>query len=320
MIDVVETRDTLDRAIAAHREAARLRGLLHALRDEIGQARSALESARLRHGAEADDVRRLEGVRVSALLAAVRGTRTGELHRERAEEVAARYALETATRAVEALEARHVALDARLAGLGDTEARREERAQAHAEALRTAGTAGPAVPGLERVLDELTTVRAESVEVDEALGAGRRALSQLEDARSELGSADSWSAYDTWFGGGMVSSMVKHDRIDSAAARIASAQRALADFSRELADLGPAHRIPSDLGITPMTRTLDVWFDNIFSDLSVRSRIKESSADVDAALSSVRAAVQALTARAADLRTRGVDLRRERDALLGGTP
>ncbi|WP_377641668.1 hypothetical protein [Oryzobacter terrae] len=313
----METRDALDRAIASHREAAHLRGLLHALRDEIGQARSTLESARLRHGAETDDVRRLEGIRVSALLAAVRGTRTGELHRERAEEVAARYALETATRSVEALEARHAALDARLAGLGDTEARREERAQAHAEAFRTAG---PAVPGLERVLDELTAVRAEAVEVDEALGAGRAALSQLEAARSELGSADSWSAYDTWFGGGMVSSMVKHDRIDAAAGRIASAQRALADFSRELADVGPAHRISADLGITPMTRTLDVWFDNIFTDLSVRSRIKESSADVDAALTSVRAAVQALTARRADLRTHGADLRRERDALLGGTP
>ncbi len=118
----------------------------------------------------------------------------------------------------------------------------------------------------------------------------------------------------------MVSSMVKHDRIDSAAVRIASAQRALADFSRELADVGPAQRISADLGITPMTRTLDVWFDNIFTDLSVRSRIKESSADVSAALTSVRAAVQALTARAADLRTRGAELRRERDTLLDGTP
>ena len=59
------------------------------------------------------------------MLAAVRGTRTGALDRERAEEVAARYALQTATARLQAVEARREGVERRLAQLGDTGARRE---------------------------------------------------------------------------------------------------------------------------------------------------------------------------------------------------
>ena len=315
MIDVVETREALDRAIAADEEAAHLRGLLHALRGEIEEARTRLETVRRRHALEEADVQRLDGITVSALMAAVRGTRTGELTRERAEEVAARFAVQSALERLRAVEARREEVDRRLAQLGDTRVRREERTQEHAEALRSAGP-GASSPGLERVLDELAAVRTERREVDEALDAGRRAATQLDAAARHLGSADSWSAYDTWFGGGLVASAVKHDRLDSAAARVTDAQEALADFARELADVGPASRLRTDLGISPTTRTFDVWFDNIFSDLSVRSRIKESSADVAATAASVAAALDGLRTRQVELMTREAALVDERDGLV----
>lgn len=312
MTDVVETRDALDRAIAADREAAHVGSLLAALRGDLDRARGDLETVRRRHALEEADVRRLEGVSFSAVLAAVRGSRTGELDRERAEEVAARYALQTGTERVAALESRREDLERRLATLGDTRARREERATAHAQALRAVG----AVAGLEAVLDELTAVRAEAVEVDEAAAAGRRAVTELDRARDQLGSADSWSAYDTWFGGGMIASSIKHDRLDGAADRIRDAQAALAEFARELSDVREVARLRADLGISPTTRTFDVWFDNVFSDLSVRSRIKASLADVDGAAAAVRAALTEVTARGQALRAREDELRRERDALL----
>lgn len=314
MTDVVETRDALDRAIAADREAAHVGSLLAAVRGDLDRACGHLETVRRRHTLEEGDVRSLEGVSFSALLAAVRGSRAGELDRERAEEVAARYALQTGTAKVAALDARREELERRLATLGDTRALREERAQAHALALGAAGATGPA--GLEGVLDELAAVRAEAVEVDEAAAAGRRAVTQLDRARDQLGSADSWSAYDTWFGGGMIASSIKHDRLDGAADRIREAQAALADFARELSDVREVARLQADLGISPTTRTFDVWFDNVFSDLSVRSRIKESLGDVDAAAASVRAALTEVLARGEALRAREEALRRERDALL----
>jgi hypothetical protein len=97
-----------------------------------------------------------------------------------------------------------------------------------------------------------------------------------EDDEAELGSADSWSAYDTWFGGGMISSMVEHDRLDAAGRSI----------------------------------------DNVFSDLSVRSSTKDSVLRVDTAVASVREAMARLGVRGAALEQRLADLTARRDALL----
>jgi hypothetical protein len=314
MIEVVQTRDTFDRAIAEDHEAARLGQQLAALRQESGAAREGLRRLQARHRVELEDVERLEGIGLTAVLAAVRGTRTGSLDRERAEEVAARFAMQTALADLNALESRRESVEQRLATLGDTRARREAAAEAHAVALRASGAA---VPGLEAALDELATVRAQAAEVTEAQEAGIRAASALEAARRELGSADSWSAYDTWFGGGLISSSIKHHRIDAAGSRIAAAQDALVDLARELSDVDGLTGLRADLGISPTTRTFDVWFDNIFSDLSVRSSIKDSTARVDASLASVREAMRTITVRAATLEQQAADLLRRRDALLG---
>ncbi|MET0577991.1 MAG: hypothetical protein ABW122_04990, partial [Ilumatobacteraceae bacterium] len=128
--------------------------------------------------------------------------------------------------------------------------------------------------------------------------------------------ARSWSTYDTWLGGGLLASSVKHDRIDSASDRIAQAQMALVDFARELTDVASAPTVKADLGISPTSRTLDVWFDNIVTDLSVGSRITRSLHEVEAALESVRKGLQGLTLRAAALEQEEAALRARRDALL----
>ena len=316
MIDVVQTRDTLDQAIAADREAVHLRQQLEGLRLEAASARENLVSLQAHHHAEVSDVERLEGFGLTAVLAAVRGTRTGELDRERAEEVAARYAAQSALARLQAAESRREDVDRRLAQLGDTTARREAAAEAHATAVRASGT--PTGVELDAVLDELAAVRAEAAELSEARDAGVRAATALDAAQRELGSADSWSAYDTWFGGGLVSSAMKHDRIDAAGRLIAAAQDALVDLARELADVESVAGLRADLGISPTARTFDVWFDNIFSDLSVRSSIKDSQVRVDTAVTSVREAMQRMTVRSVALDQRGADLRGQRDALLGG--
>ena len=316
MIEPVQTRDDLDRALADDAEATRLRTQLGGLRHEADSARVDLEAMRERHRVEAEDVERLEGFGLTAVLSAVRGTRTGALDRERAEEVAARYALQTATARLQAVEGRREDVERRLAQLGDTEARREAASQAHATALRASG--GPSAAGLEAVLDELAAVQAQVAELAEAQEAGIRAVTALTLARNELGSADSWSAYDTWFGGGLISSSIKHDRIGDAGRRIAQAQEALVDLARELGDVQDVAGLRADLGISPTTRTFDVWFDNLFSDLSVRASIQGSSLQVDRAVAAVNEANRRMALRGAALEQQQAELRARRDALLTG--
>lgn len=308
------TRATLDAAVADAQEAGHLRRLVGGLDTELDAARRERDLVERRHRLEADDVRRLEGVGWSSLVAAVRGTRTGELDRERAEETAARYALQAASARVAELEGRRDTTSERLERLGDTAGRVERARRAHAEAVRATG----ASPELEAVLDDLARVEALGTELDEATAAGRRAAHELAAARGRLGSAESWSTYDTWLGGGLVSSMVKHDRLDDAGRHVVSAQAALADFARELGDVGAVDTLRADLGVGPTMRTVDIWFDNLFTDLSVRARIKDSAADVDAAALAVRDVLADLERRSGQLAQERSALLRRRDELVGG--
>ncbi|WP_222428399.1 hypothetical protein, partial [Isoptericola variabilis] len=140
---------------------------------------------------------------------------------------------------------------------------------------------GAAVVELVDVARLTGELRAERAEIAEARQAAAQALEALDAAAEELRVTNGWSTYDTFFDGGMIASMAKHDRLDRAADRLRHADAALTHLGVELGDLG--ERGVAGVGIDGLTRTLDVWFDNVFTDLSVRSRIADARDRVDAA-------------------------------------
>ncbi|WP_309135804.1 hypothetical protein, partial [Cellulomonas sp.] len=146
--------------------------------------------------------------------------------------------------------------------------------------------------------------------------AAAQAADALDAAADELRSANGWSTYDTFFDGGLVASMVKHDRLDRAADLVRRADAALAHLGVELGDLG--ERGVEGIGVDGMTRTLDIWFDNIVTDLSVRNRIAEARDRVHAARRAVRQVATRLDARASDVETRLAELTARRERVLLG--
>jgi hypothetical protein len=105
---------------------------------------------------------------------------------------------------------------------------------------------------------------------------------------------------DTFLGGGMLASAVKHNRLDSAARLAAQADRALVVLRDELADVPGMRRGDLSARVDGLTQFVDIWFDNIFTDLAVGRRISDSRRNVAACRSRV---VNLLTA---------LDRRRER--------
>ena len=95
-------------------------------------------------------------------------------------------------------------------------------------------------------------------------------------------------------------------------------QEALVDLARELGDVQDVTGLRADLGISPTTRTFDVWFDNLFSDLSVRASIQDSALQVERASAAVHEAIRRMTLRGAALDQQLTELRARRDALLTG--
>ena len=115
-------------------------------------------------------------------------------------------------------------------------------------------------------------------EIDEAIRAGERALDSLREAKNQLNSARNWGIYDM-LGGGVISSMIKHSKIDQANEWMDQANRDLRCFAKELRDVD-SEDLQIDTG--SLVTMLDIFCDNFFSDLLVQQKINDGRARIDA--------------------------------------
>jgi hypothetical protein len=276
------TEDTPDREAVANRiEAAhrrikerdQLRGLLDQVRQQLEHAKRELADCQQQAQLEQSDVDKLEsfsGTRIWAML-------TGK-HEEslRQEELQAEAALGKAAEArarCDELEGACAEVAGHLSGYANVDA---ELAAAAAERERLLVAAGaPEGKRLGEIAEESGDLRGELHQLDEAIAAGQRAVASMSALEDQLGTASGWSTYDTFFGGGMISTAIKHDHMDRAAALSRDADAALRGFGRELGEVG-LRGVDEALTMSDGTRFLDMWFDNMFTDLSVRSQIQSA--------------------------------------------
>jgi len=307
--------DDLTRLAADLRE----RELLTARRAGIAAAIAELTADRdelsRRHAIEQRDVQRLETFSLTRLVAGLRGSREQALDRERAEAETARYRVAQAQDRLDALTAQAAAVEARLRA---TETAPGTYAALLAEKERRLRATGAGPGGrLNELAEQRGRLTAELKELTEAEAAARAAARALADANSLLESAGTWSAADTFLGGGAISSMIKHSRLDEAAARAAEADRRLAVLRAELRDVDLAlPSLAAQLRLGGFTRFADVWLDNIFTDLSVRSQIKDGAGQLGEAARQVGRIRAALAARIAGNRGALARLDQERTSLL----
>ncbi|MCT9819385.1 hypothetical protein N3K63_03690 [Microbacterium sp. W1N] len=234
-----------------------------------------LEALRETLVGEAADVERLERLSPSRLWATLRGDAEERLAIEKAERDTAAQAVAAAEKRLAQARAEAEPLIREGDELGDVEGRHTAALAALDERVRATG--GPAAAELTAIADDLGATAAQRREVREAHAALRTAGAALQEALGELDSAGGWSTYDTFFGGGFLTDLVKHNRIDAATAAFARTNRALEHLAVELADIGAA---PVDgVEVSESLAVFDVLFDNIFSDWMVRGRIATARAD-----------------------------------------
>ena len=135
---------------------------------------------------------------------------------------------------------------------------------------------------------------AELREINEAINAGERALDSLWEAKEQLNSARAWGIYDM-IGGGLISSIIKHRKIDNANEWITRASRDLRRFAKELRDV---HSEDLQIDTGSLVSMLDIFCDNFFSDIMVQKKINDSRARIDALSDRIEDALQALKRRA----------------------
>ena len=111
-------------------------------------------------------------------------------------------------------------------------------------------------------------------ELDEAVRAGRRAQDIAVEIMNSLDEAKSWSTIDI-IGGGIMPDMIKYDAIGNAKKMTDQLQFALQNFRTELADVTEEMHGDIYTEISSALCFADCFFDNLFTDWLVRSKINE---------------------------------------------
>lgn len=141
---------------------------------------------------------------------------------------------------------------------------------------------------LQQIADDRVRVGSLKREIDEALEAGDKAIRALDAALDKLGSAEGLSVWDTFLGGGMIVSAMKYSEMEGSDDLVHRAQRALRHYETELMDV---HDVASDsfkVNQNDIFTFTDMFFDNIFSDWMVHSRITEGKSKLNVVLREVR--------------------------------
>lgn len=305
----------IDQAIEALTAAQARRKQLDAQIEELhrqrGERQAKVDETAQSFRKEQDDVDKLEKGGVHAFLLTLIGHTEERLDKERREALAAKLQYDQARSDLEYLENKLNGLIRERDGLRDAPEQLEALWTEKAELVKAmGGQTGARLVELDRQLSDVTH---QQKELEEALSAGENAKRLLGQVQDDLDSARSWGTWDM-LGGGLIATMAKYDRLDSAQSSIRAAQRALSDFRTELADVSQL-QVPN-IQIGEFATFADYFFDGIFSDWYVQSSIKTAQEGVSEVHMKLTAALRDLEATSQDLNDQQASLKREREELL----
>ena len=275
-----------------------------------------MELARLfrQYKQESRDVELLKEKSLTGFLLGLIGKYEDRLEKEQNEEIAAKLAYDRAAVRFESLREEREALAARIADL-QTEEKTYQAELAKRRSKLADNLAEPAGIQLAELENERKAIVSMITEIREAQSAASRAAATAERAHKSLESAGRWATYDVLGGDGIISHMAKYSHIDSAERDFHQLSSQLRSLKSELSDV----RGMSTSGLNEISsgqRTIDFWFDNIFTDLSVRGQIKNNAAEVGRLLSSIRSAESALKTKLDSENKKLAENRRREEELL----
>ena len=306
-----EIDQAIDALTAAQARRKQLDAQIEELHRQRGERQAKVDATAQSFRKEQDDVDKLEKGGVHAFLLTLIGHKEERLDKERREALAAKLQYDQARSDLEYLENKLNGLIRERDGLRDAPEQLEALWTEKAELVKAmGGQTGARLVELDR---QLAYLSHQQKELEEAISAGENAKRLLGQVQYDLDSARSWGTWDM-LGGGLIATMAKHDRLDSAQSSIQEAQRALADFRTELADVGNLD-LPN-VQIGEFATFADYFFDGLFSDWYVQSSIKKAQEGVSEVRMKLTAALRTLYETEQYFAVRRAALEQERANLL----
>ena len=305
-MDIVELRDRIQALPVLEKKMSVLLKELQSARDEVSKLLRQYEQER-------GDVERLEKESLSSFLLKLVGKYEDKLEREQQEEIAAKLAYDRAAMHLKELTQEQDSLKQRIFDLRADE--KLYQAELNNRRSQLSGLTGQDAERYAELEKERKAFVAQMTEIREAASAASRAKSTALSAQASLKSAQSWATYDAFSSGGIISHVAKYKHIDSAEQNFSVLSSQLRALRKELGDVNGLST--SGLSeISPTQRAVDYWFDNIFTDLSVRGQIKDNAEQISRLLRGINSAESALKTKLRECETKLAANRRAEESLL----
>lgn len=244
--------------------------LLESLKEERNEARVQMAQAMDIFKKESKDVEKMENSSLKSYIAMIAGRYGETLQKERQEMVEAKLKYDRAKDAFNKLDEKvkhHETLKEELKSI--TKSYNEKLNNLKEKMIKE----DPQFKKLyesKRVAYDKTS--KELIELIEAIDAGEIVLEELSEAKNAFDSAANWGIFDM-VGGGLLATMAKHNKINEGKRILNSVSNSLKDFNRELKDVDQSKFINMNIDLSDFLTFADYFFDGIFADFTVQSRI-----------------------------------------------
>ena len=311
MRNIQEIDRELERARQKMERSRKLDVILQDLKEQSVRRRRAEEEARAVLEKEQGDVEELERMSLVSFLARIQGDLESRKAEERREAAMAKARYDAAKWDLEDLDRRLRDFAQEKESLKGLEKQYQALLDEKEAVLRSQG--GAQSQRLGQLAQEQERTAGELREIQEAIQAGLAAQRALEEMSGDLSGAENWGVWDM-VGGGIMATFAKHGCLDDAQDAAYEARRALSRFRTELADVS-SEQVP-DVDLGDFAVFADYFFDGLFADLFVQSRIREAQEQVEAVTQRVERLIVRLRDERENLEEKQGQLDWERERLL----
>jgi DNA repair exonuclease SbcCD ATPase subunit len=226
---------------------------------------------------ESEDLEKLEGLSITALFLTILGTKEERLRQEKQEVALAKLQYDEAKAEIVDLQEDMATIHMNLQNVQHAEQELKQLLSEKEEYIRVNNS--EFTLHLNSLDDQTNRIYMLQQEMDEALFTAEEVRVCLANVTSALEGAKGWGTVDI-FGGGIISTAIKHNHLDEARSYMHDAQHLAKKLQNELEDVGVDFSYFIDL--SNLARFADYFFDGLITDWVIQNQINDSLEQVRA--------------------------------------
>lgn len=304
-------RDELSLLQAQLTYKKRLQSMLKELKQQQEPLARKVKKLEEKMISERKDMEELQGRSLAAFFYTLTGKMGEKLDLERREYYEARVKYDAARRELDAIEMDIESTEEDLADLADCEARYAKAIEDKRIAIEQADNLH--TWGFMEKEQTLNTLKYREKDLEEAIAAGTNVLRIASDVMNSLRNVESLGYLDR-LGRNPLTDMAKHETLDEAQKNVEALQVELQKFNKELSDIPSRESLQGS--IDRMLKFSDDFFENLFMDVTVPERLRQSYAQVEHALDPALGILRQLQTRLEEVRHKQLQAKAEVDALI----